>query len=232
MELWPEARRLEFEALVQTAAIPPGAPLIVDVPSGGGYLKKYLPENARLILLDPSAKFLESATHEEEATVICSPHDAIPLEDASVDVVLSLAGIHHLKDPAAAYREWHRLLKPGGVLAIGDVEAGSGVHQFLDRDVVRAFNSMGHSGQYLNDEQAALIGTIGFDIEVAGVKACPWVFKQRKDLLDFCRTLFALDQEPEDTDLLNGIDRSVGYRENRSECRLNWELYFIRAVKQ
>jgi len=38
----------------------------------------------------------------------------IPLEDASVDVVMCRSVMEHIDDPASVYREMHRVLKPGG----------------------------------------------------------------------------------------------------------------------
>jgi SAM-dependent methyltransferase len=39
----------------------------------------------------------------------------LPLPDASVDLIYSVSVMEHLKDPAAVYREVHRVLKPGGL---------------------------------------------------------------------------------------------------------------------
>ena len=38
----------------------------------------------------------------------------IPVEDASVDVIMSRSVFEHLEDPASVYREFARILKPGG----------------------------------------------------------------------------------------------------------------------
>ena len=39
---------------------------------------------------------------------------ALPIEDGSFDIVLSLNGFHAFPDKEAAYRETYRVLKPGG----------------------------------------------------------------------------------------------------------------------
>ena len=44
--------------------------------------------------------------------------DAIPVEDASFDVVLCLQVLEHVPDPAAAVRELHRVVRPGGCVLL------------------------------------------------------------------------------------------------------------------
>ncbi len=40
----------------------------------------------------------------------------MPVEDASVDLIISRSVFEHLVDPQSVYREMHRVLKPGGKL--------------------------------------------------------------------------------------------------------------------
>ena len=47
---------------------------------------------------------------------IVSPLDALPVEDASFDIVLSTQVLEHVADPAAILSEFHRLLVPDGEL--------------------------------------------------------------------------------------------------------------------
>lgn len=45
-------------------------------------------------------------------------NEGLPLQSASVDVVLSLAVLEHLREPVLHLTEIHRILKPGGTLLL------------------------------------------------------------------------------------------------------------------
>ena len=49
-------------------------------------------------------------------TVACEA-SALPFDDGSFDLVFGHAVLHHLPDLAAAFREFRRVLRPGGVVA-------------------------------------------------------------------------------------------------------------------
>jgi SAM-dependent methyltransferase len=52
----------------------------------------------------------------EVETVACDA-ESLPLPDASFDLVLGHAVLHHIPDPGRALAEFHRVLRPGGVVA-------------------------------------------------------------------------------------------------------------------
>ena len=52
-----------------------------------------------------------------ETATACSEASELPFEDESFDIVFGHAVLHHLPDLDAAFREFHRVLRPGGVVA-------------------------------------------------------------------------------------------------------------------
>lgn len=62
---------------------------------------------------------VDSSVNEEGIVLkVTDLNGRFPLEDASVDVVTSLAVLEHLKEPAKHLREIYRVLKPSGKLLI------------------------------------------------------------------------------------------------------------------
>ncbi len=53
---------------------------------------------------------------------------ALPLADASMDAVTGYSLLHHLHDPAEVFREFHRVLRPGGFLYT-DNDSNAAFHQ-------------------------------------------------------------------------------------------------------
>ena len=47
--------------------------------------------------------------------------ESLPLPDASLDVAILMLVLHHVADPARAFREIHRVLRPRGVVLVADM---------------------------------------------------------------------------------------------------------------
>ena len=96
---------------------------LLEVPVGTGALTmpvyKMLPQ-ADITCLDYSPDMMATAQRRAEAaglTNVCFQQGdvgALPFEDNSFDLVLSLNGFHAFPDKEAAYREIFRVLRPGG----------------------------------------------------------------------------------------------------------------------
>lgn len=66
-------------------------------------------------MLDVLAK--TAATLGVEAATVCSEAAELPFEDESFDIVFGHAILHHLPDLDGAFREFVRVLRPGGAIA-------------------------------------------------------------------------------------------------------------------
>jgi SAM-dependent methyltransferase len=89
---------------------------VLDLAAGTGKLARALGETgASVIAVEPVAEM--RAALPESVRALDGTAEAIPLEDASVDLV-TVAQAFHWFDGPVALREIHRVLRPGGRLAI------------------------------------------------------------------------------------------------------------------
>ncbi len=100
-----------------------GASRIVEIGGGQGWascLVKRLHPQAHVTLTDAVPAAVEGRTLWERVfnctldAAVAAPAQAIPLPDASVDLLFCYAAAHHFVDHAAALAETYRLLRPGG----------------------------------------------------------------------------------------------------------------------
>jgi ubiquinone/menaquinone biosynthesis C-methylase UbiE len=102
------------------------APVVLDAGCGTGRLLVRLRAafpGASLIGIDAAAGMIEVASRKPELQGVrleVATAEALPLEDASCDVVVSTVSFHHWSDQAAGLREVARVLRPGGSLLLVD----------------------------------------------------------------------------------------------------------------
>jgi ubiquinone/menaquinone biosynthesis C-methylase UbiE len=97
---------------------------VLDIGCGSGRLLRKVhatwPE-AHLAGVDPAQAMLEVARQlTPEARFYLGTGEALPLEDASVDLALSTISFHHWQDQAAGVREAARVVRPGGYFLLAD----------------------------------------------------------------------------------------------------------------
>lgn len=98
---------------------------VLDIGCGSGRLLRkvhaYWPQ-AHLCGVDPAQGMLSVARQlTPEAGFSLGSAEALPLSDASVDLVLSTLSFHHWHDQATGVREVARVLRPGGGFLLADV---------------------------------------------------------------------------------------------------------------
>lgn len=187
----PRARDEEFGFVVGLTGVRP-SDRVIDIPSGGGYLARYLPAGVDYVAVECSSSFAARGS-ERGLTVVEGDLDGTFLPARCADVVVSVAGVHHEDDPVALLDSWRRLLRPGGRLVVADVAADSAVASFLD-DYVGKHNGIGHVGRYLPPDMERRARDTGYvDVRIVD-GAYHWWFPDEEALGRFCIALFGLER--------------------------------------
>ncbi len=229
----PGAREAERIALINLLN-PSTGETIIDVPAGGGYLadgiRKQFGDKVTVICVEPAEQF--SAAIDPFFRVILEPANAVTsLESKSLDAVVSLAGLHHIADKRPIYREWHRLVRPGGRIAVADVACGTGTADFLNI-FVDEFVPGGHDGMFFSEgEWTEQLTECGFSHVEEELRTVPWVYTSEDQMIDFCISLFNL-QKANREQVSEAIHHYIGVEtENRGGIRMMWQLRYARAKK-
>jgi len=104
--------------------VPAGEPVIVDVGCGtGGLVRRLARRGAHVIGVEPGEEALRRARAHEPVAGERYEHagaDALPLPDASADMVVFANSLHHVPGDLldAALAEAARVLRPGGLLYV------------------------------------------------------------------------------------------------------------------
>lgn len=98
------------------AHLPPGGTL-VDAGCGSGRIFPYDLKGRAGVIIGVDAS-RELAANASVTARVRGTLERLPLADATVDVILCKHTVEHLAEPAAALREFARVLRPGGVAVI------------------------------------------------------------------------------------------------------------------
>lgn len=230
MVKYPLARRAEFEMVLTWLRLVPGL-ILCDAPSGGGYLRNFVTvPDIKIYSVETSQVFareIEDGLNNQN--LFCHSISDLPLASNSIDRVLSLAGLHHVDPQIDFYQEAYRILSPGSSLLVADVRTGSGVDQFLNC-FVDQHSTMGHTGRFLGEHTLSELESCGFQIAAAQPESYVWILPNPEALAHYCQLLFGIDRADSET-ILDGIQTCLGYQMTDVGCQMNWELFFVQAIK-
>lgn len=157
--------------LAALAAMAPPDAIVGDLGCGTGQMTATLaPCVGHVIAVDASAEMLQAAQRRVAGAANVDLRrgdlEALPIDDARLDLALVTLVLHHVAEPAAALAEVARVVKPGGRLVMVDMRPH-------DRDTYR--QQMGHVWLGFSDNQiTAWLRDAGFtSVRIAPLTADP-----------------------------------------------------------
>lgn len=213
MNSYPNTRDNEFNALFARCPIASNE-TILDIPSLGGYLKKYCPQDCNVLSLD----FAESINNIS----VVSPYEKWNI--SNVDRIVCLASIHHIQKLDLFLENISLHIKDKGFIHLADVSADSNISKFLDEFIGKYTSTGEHQGLYYDWNKIEFPQKLSV-LNISDIE-CPWVFKSKNDMINYCKLLFDL-QNVSDGEMLDNMKKYVGYIETNDSIYLNWHLTYI-----
>src|SRR5205807_7674851 len=104
------------------ALLPSTGDRLIEVGAGFGRLADEYRGYRSVVLFDSSPELLgagrERLGSDPRLEFVQGDANALPFPDGSFDALLCVRVVHHFVDPARAFAEFARVLRPGGVLVV------------------------------------------------------------------------------------------------------------------
>lgn len=229
---YPNARNDERNPLIDILQIEAPCDFLEVAPCGGCLLRgvhdRY-PNGITYFAVEPSD---ENASDLPDYVTRIQGADitSFAMPDGSVDRVGNLAGLHHTHPRKGYYAESFRVLRPGGIMAIADVKAGTQVDHWLN-EFVNQYCAYGHEGYFFPaGEMSADMLEAGFTEVREDTLKLAWHFDSVAGAVDFCRHLFFLTKAT-DENILTGLKNYLGFDPDAKNVRIPWELTYASGRK-
>ena len=221
MQKYPNARQNEFNNLVSRLTFFEDI-RILDLPSGGGYIKQHLPNYVKVT----SGDFSEGFTNDEIQLIV---PENLSFHSNSFNAVLCLSGMHHLNNVTKFVEECLRVLTFDGEFVFADVKEGTNVAYFLN-NFVNKYNSLGHKGYFFNENYFE--NNLNIQEKIVECKYCeyPFIFDSKEDMIIFFKLFFGLDKA-DDNIIYNGIKDILGINITNRKLEVNWGLLLFKIKK-
>jgi SAM-dependent methyltransferase len=169
---WAQADAPDLGWLVDAISPDPAARAI-DVGAGAGHVTRAL---ARLVTrvdaVDPVpemravAERLSAAAGLANTTFHAGFAESLPFGEATFDIAVSRFSVHHWRDPARAFREIARVVRPGGRLAIVDMIGPAAGSDATFLATVELLRDPSHAHSLASWEWLSALDAAGFDARV------------------------------------------------------------------
>jgi len=240
----PYARAFEILHMLKYVN-PQEGQTIVEFGTGNGILTmplaKAVEQKGKVITLDDSVGALEgirSKAREHGLAIEPVLQDQsyfetgrTSLPDSVADTVTSIATMHHYdENKEMAFREFYRLLKPGGTLVIADVADNTAPQRYFD-GFVHYVCSVGHDHRFLDKRQTEdLCKKTNLELCSWHLEFVPWVFDSEEQAMRFLHRLHDATCAPQES--LEGAMRYLRTFELEGRFALSWELFYAVVRKE
>ena len=147
---------------------------ILEIGAGTGANFTFVPSGARVTVLEPSVSMHERLQRRAteagiDIELVSAPAELIPVEDSSVDTVLSSLVLCTVEDPDTVLSEILRILRPGGTLRfVEHVVAPSpwSPRRWLQRSITRPWAWLFEGCQLCRDTAHSIKGAGFSSVEI------------------------------------------------------------------
>ena len=153
----------------------PAGSTVLDLGSGGGFdvvvASRLVGPTGRVIGVDMTPAMLERSRRVTAELGLANVElrdgilEDLPVDDGSVDVIISNGVLNLVADKPRALAEAHRVLRSGGVLQVADIAVGREVPDAVRCDI-ELWTDCIAGGQSVDDWRALITGAGFTDLEV------------------------------------------------------------------
>ncbi|MDJ0786247.1 MAG: class I SAM-dependent methyltransferase [Myxococcota bacterium] len=136
---------------------------VLEWACGPGLLAERLAPGARQYVgVDVTRAMLDLAAERgAPARFLQTDVETLPFPDASFDAAISRLAVHHLESPERALAEMARVLRPGGVALIADIEGCADPEDARLHDALETLRDPTHVRLLPGEELVSLLGSVG-----------------------------------------------------------------------
>lgn len=153
--------------------------IVLDLGSGAGFdaflAAQKVGKNGKVIGVDMTPEMIDKAKENAKKGNYTNVEfgqgeiEKLPVEDNSVDVIISNCVINLSPDKKEVFKEAYRVLKPGGRLMISDIVLERKLPDFIKESIEAYVGCV--SGAMLKDEYLEIIKSVGFqDVKIVKEK--------------------------------------------------------------
>jgi ubiquinone/menaquinone biosynthesis C-methylase UbiE len=174
--------------------------VLLDLACGPAILLASLASTMRLSVgVDATPKMLQVARAKCHSASTANTHfveslaEGLPFAPASIDCVVTRLSIHHFLDPLTVLREVKRVLKPDGLLVIGDLTSSEDPTEARLHNALEQLRDPSHVRMLPESELLQIVNAAGFRVAATDHWLQPRQFKEWAAIVENARSLQSLE---------------------------------------